>query len=117
MVKRGENPDAVASMMAQVNSLPTSRVSRHEHAIPINLDVFPGAYGAIMQAAKTRRISVASYVRRAALALAAHDLNLSLRELVEVDPRMHRDTNMPIDDPDGRRFGAWEIESLFPEFQ
>lgn len=60
---------------------------------------------------------MAAYTRRAVMAFAAHDLGVPLSELVGHDPRMSRDTGLSMPDPDGKRFGAWEIESLFPEFQ
>lgn len=60
---------------------------------------------------------MASYTRRAVMAFAAHDLGVPLSDLVGHDPRMARDTGAPMSDPEGKRFGAWEIESLFSEFQ
>lgn len=117
MPKRGESGSWRESMKAQINSLPTAASASRPEAVDIRLDVLPGAYGAILQAASARRVTVASFMRRAALAMAAHDLEIPLRELVERDPRMARDINMGVDDPTGRRFGAWEIAELYPEFQ
>ena len=117
MPKRGENPSAAASMIAQIAGLPVRGYSSREDAIKVPADLLPGAYGAVVKAAKARRISVSSYIRRAVLAFAAHDLEMPLRELVAIDPRMARDTNQQMPDPEGRRFGPWEIESLHPEFQ
>ena len=49
------------------------------------------------------------------LLMAAHDLQIPLTHLLERDPRMARDTGFSVPDPDGTRFGFWEIERLVGE--
>lgn len=105
-------PEWVNSVLAAVDDLPEVRVNRRPNATAVSTDFLPGAYGAIVKAAGARRLSVASYVRRAALALAAHDLGIPLSDLLERDPRMSRQGGFPVDDPDGSRFGPWVITEL-----
>lgn len=109
------NPDWRASVAAAVAELPTAQRRGATDAAPVAIDILPGAYGAVLTAARARRVSVASYVRRAALAMAAHDLQVPLAHLLERDPRMARETGASMPDPTGTRFGFWEIERLVGE--
>ena len=101
-----------ATLKAEVADLPLSTTSSVAEAIPCTLDFLPGAYGVVQAAARARRTSVAAFTRRAAYAMAAHDLGLPLADLMARDPRMVRETGRPIADPEGRKFGTWEIEKL-----
>lgn len=100
------------SVRAALDSVPDARQNRRRGAEAVTTDFLPGGYGAIVRAAKARRLSLAAYVRRAAYAMAAHDLGLPLSDLIDRDPRMSRDTGFAVEDPDGTKFGPWEIERL-----
>lgn len=112
MANEGNRPAWIDSILAEVEDLPESRTSRPQGAFTVTADFLPGASGAIIKAAGLRRLSAAAFVRRAALAMAAHDLDIPLSDLLARDPRMSRQGGFPVDDPAGIRFGAWEIESL-----
>lgn len=105
-------PDWKAALRANVADLPDQRARPRADAVAVAADFLPGAYGAIVKAANARRLSPTSYVRRAALALAAHDLDIPLTDLLARDPRMSRQTGFGVDDPDGVKFGPWEIDGL-----
>lgn len=105
-------PDWRAALRANIADLPVQRSTPRPEAIAIGADFLPGVYGAIVKAANARRLSPTSYVRRAALALAAHDLNIPLTDLLERDPRMSRQSGFGVDDPEGTKFGPWVIDGL-----
>ena len=107
-----DRPEWIDSMLASVNELPEPRGTRPKNAFTVSADFLPGASGAILKAAAARRLSPTSYVRRAALALAAHDLGIPLTEILQRDPRMARPTGHPVPDPHGDRFGPWCITGL-----
>lgn len=104
--------ERVASLLADIDALPATRRNRRRDIIPSDTDFLPRAYGVVLEAARVRRLSLAAYIRRAVYAMACHDLNLPLSEVLEIDPRMSRETGFPVDDPEGRKFGPWEIEKL-----
>lgn len=70
-------------------------------------------YSAVMKAARQRGISTAGYVRRAAVAMAAHDLGLELAELQKEEPAIS-----PVGQKGeptryaGAGFGLWRITGL-----
>lgn len=107
--------DWLATLLAEVNDLPDADNGPGDPVSAGQVDFIPGAYGAVMQAAAARRISVASFTRRAAYAMAAHDLGIPLQDLITRDPRMARNTGFPVPDPHMKRFGLWEIERLVGE--
>lgn len=96
---------------ADVNSMPPS-VSDRNGLNKITTDFRFAAYGIIAGAARMRRMSLASYLRRAGLAMAAYDLGIELKALLEIDPRVARETGFVVSDPDGTLFGRWEIRAL-----
>lgn len=97
---------------ADVAALPDSRRPRESDLVKATTDFRLGAHTAVTQAARLRGVTVAAYLRRAAYAMAAHDLGLGLHELTSRDDRMANGTGYSIPDPHGTRFGVWEIESL-----
>lgn len=101
-----------ATLMAEVAAIPESGGSKADVVGAVEIDFLMGAYGAVLQAAAARRISVPAFTRRSAYAMAAHDLNIPLADLIAIDARMTRDSGIPFPDPEMRRFGAWEIEAL-----
>jgi len=112
MPNEGELPAWVRSLQAELADVPAQQGSSRAASIPVSTDYLPGAYGAVVTAAKARKLSTAAYVRRAALAMAAFDLEIPLIQLLERDPRMSRETGLPVSDPRGRRFGPWVITGL-----
>lgn len=96
-------------LRAEIAALPGKKRSG---GTVVTVDFLPGAYGPVIAAAKARRMSVPAYVRRAAYAMAAHDLEIDVRELLARDPRVSRETNISIPDPDGTKFGSWVIIGL-----
>lgn len=104
-----------ASLKAAIDALPARRVSQATDAIKSQTDFIFGAYGIVVEAARGRRLSVAAYIRRAAYAMACHDLGIPLSEALERDPRMARETGFAVADPDGTKFGRWEIAALVGE--
>lgn len=99
------------SLRASVADLPRTT----DRATAVQADFLPGAHGIIIEAAKARRVAVASYLRRAALAMACHDLGIPFSDALERDPRISNLMGAGIDDPEGIRFGAWEILRLVGE--
>lgn len=75
----------------------------------------PSTMSLLRQAARARRMSVSSYVRRSAYAMACHDLQIPFAEVLARDPRVARETNLGVLDPDGTAFGRWEIDRLVGE--
>lgn len=100
------------SLLAAIAALPEARTSDRPEVIKAHTDFLPGAFGIVVEAAKDRKMSLAAYIRRAAYAMACHDLELPLSDAITRDPRVTRETGYPIDDPDGVKFGPWEIDSL-----
>lgn len=72
------------------------------------------AVTALRLAAERRGMSVSAYARRAAIAFVAHDLGISLTELLRDEP-LTRHNSMRIADivsEGGRGHGPWNIERL-----
>lgn len=107
--------DPRATLRAEIDALPSARRSRRPSATSITTDFLPGAYGAVLEASRVRRMSLQAYLRRAALAFAAHDLGIPVTDLLERDPRVARETGFSVEDEAGTRFGSWEIGSLVGE--
>lgn len=112
MPNSAERREWVDSILAAVDDLPETRGGRPDGVFTVTADFLPGAAGAIQKAAVARRLSPTSYVRRAALALAAHDLGIPLTDILQRDPRMARPSGYPVPDPHGDRFGPWCITGL-----
>lgn len=101
-----------ASTLADVDALPASRTPRRDELVGATTDFRVGAYGAVLEAARGRKVTLAAYIRRAAYAMAAHDLGIGLQELTTRDERMANARGFSVADPDGDRFGEWEIDLL-----
>lgn len=117
---RHDSPEAreerKQSLLAAIAGLPQSRSGDKPGSTKVTFDTMDAAYSVVLQAAKARRMSVAAYARRAAMAMAAHDLHLPLTEVVERDPRISRENGFTLDVPlDKPTFGLWEIERLIGE--
>lgn len=109
------NIDWRKALQAEVEDLPDIGPQRRSDTLGVEVDFIPGAYGTVREAAKIRRVSLAAFVRRSAYAMAAHDLEIPLMDIISRDPRMVRDTGQSMPDPQLRRFGLWEIERLLGE--
>jgi len=101
-----------AALMAAIDALPVTKGKLRGDLIPASTDFRRGAFGIVIQAARERRMSVGAFMRRAAYAFACHDLEIPLSEALTLDPRVTRETGFALEDPDGVKFGPWEIESL-----
>lgn len=67
----------------------------------------------IRAAAAQRGVTVAGFVRRASLAMAAEVLGASYAEAIETDPTIQLAGGYsPADDPTGALAGPWEIVAL-----
>lgn len=111
-VTRLSKEDRVASLLADIDALPRSRRNDRPGTVRVDTDLMISVYSIVREAAKVRRITVAAYMRRAAMAMACHDLGLDLSEALTRDPRVSRDTGFATTDPEGTIFGPWEIERL-----
>lgn len=100
------------SILADVAALPESA---ERSDVTQGTTMAPEVHKMLVKRARERRISPASYVRRATMAMLAVDLGIPFSDLLALDPRMTRETGYAVTDPDGTAFGPWEIESLVPE--
>lgn len=67
----------------------------------------------IRQAAAARGVTVAGFIRRAALAMAAQTLEMTYDQVIAADPTIQlAGASSPAPDPSGRIGGPWEIERL-----
>lgn len=66
----------------------------------------------LIVASRARKMSPGSYLRRAVIAMIAHDLGKPFAEVLSLDPRAARETGYPIRDEEGTAFGPWEIVAL-----
>lgn len=107
----------ISSVHAAINALPARRGTDRPDSIVATTDLLPGAYGIVLQAAKERRMSTTAYLRRAALAMACHDLGIPFSDAMDRDPRVTRETGFAVNDPQGTKFGLWEIETLVGEVE
>lgn len=117
MATRSRAPkiDPRDTLRAEIAALPTRRASDPPNAAAVSVDMLLPAYSVVIEAAKARRMSIPAFVRRAAYAMAAHDLDIDLVAVLARDPRLTRDTGFAIVDPDGTKLGVWEIARLFGE--
>lgn len=72
----------------------------------------PAFHVFLVRAAKRRGISVAGYIRRAVAALVAMDLELDVRDLIELDAAVTpigKNGTRPTKDLDGALYGRWEV--------
>lgn len=99
------------SLIADIESLPTASKGRGLR-VPERIIFDMAAYSAVLQAARDRRLSVDSFIRRSALAMAAFDLDIPVVDLLQRDPRIQRENGAVMKDANGTRFGSWDIESL-----
>lgn len=104
--------DPRETLRAEIAALPARRASDPVHATAVSVDMLRPAYALVIEAAKARRMSVPAYLRRAAYAFAAHDLQIPLVSVLERDPRLTRDSGFPLKDATGTLLGPWEIASL-----
>lgn len=107
--------DRKASILAAINGLPASRRGGPSDTVRTVANFTLGAWGMVLEASKARRLSTVAYIRRATLAMAAHDLEVPFAEALALDPRVARESGLSILDPDGVKFGLWEIERLVGE--
>lgn len=71
------------------------------------------AHPFVVRAALKRGISLSGYLRRAALAFAAHDLGLNRIDLFELDAAVAppgRIGSLPTKDLDEKIYGSWEVQ-------
>lgn len=104
--------DRLDSLMADIDALPRARRSDRPDSVRIETDFLIDPYSAVREAAAERRLSVPAFVRRAAYAMAAHDLGIPVAHLIARDPRVARENGFGVDDPAGMIFGSWEIAAL-----
>jgi hypothetical protein len=104
-----------ASLKAAINALPGVRGGDNPDTIQASTDFRTGSYTLVIEAARLRKMSVGGYLRRAAFAMACHDLGLPLSEALSRDPRATRENGFAAQDPEGTIFGLWEIERLIGE--
>ncbi len=97
---------------ANVDALPKRRSTIPEDATKVTVDFRGGVHGFLLEAARSRGLSLAAYVRRAALAVAAHDVGVATAALTGLDPRVSRETGFSVSDPGATMFGPWQIEGM-----
>lgn len=102
-------------LLAEIAAIPARRTTMADDAIKVQVDFLDTAHGIVAIAARMRRMSVAAFIRRAAYAMACHDLDIPLSDALTRDPRVARENGFPVSDPEGRIFGRWEIEKLVGE--
>lgn len=112
MISVSERPDWRETMRADIDSLPQSRRPREADLVKTQTDFRLSTISAVRQAAASRGVTVAAFIRRATYAMAAHELGIGITELTSRDDRMANASGFSISDPLGDRFGEWEIELL-----
>lgn len=100
------------SLLTAIANLPSSGHDKSGMNARVEVDFLIAPYSIVREAARSRKLTTAAYVRRAAYAMACHDLGLPIVEATSRDPRMTRHTGFMIDDPEAVKFGPWEIEKL-----
>lgn len=96
-----------SSVKAAIAALPTSKKPDVRH---VSLEIPDSVWSYVHKAAVSREIQPGSYLRRAAYAMLAYDLGIPVTELFERDPGVTRYTGAKIQDPQGTKFGSWQIE-------
>lgn len=104
-----------ATLKAAIDALPRMRGGDNAETITTSTDFRVGSFNIVIEAARLRHMSVGGYLRRAAFAMACHDLALPLSDALARDPRVTRETGWAVADPEGTIFGPWEIERLVGE--
>lgn len=96
-------------LLDQIDSKISPRTRR---SVGINFP--PDMQRVVLRAAREREISMASYVRRAAVAFAVHDLGLDWDEVMQEEPgvRTFGGTLKTETKAKGRGFGRWLIKEL-----
>jgi hypothetical protein len=103
-------PDVtLESLLADIDALPRSRAGMN---VDIRLEIPEGPHSILLAAARARRLSTAAFIKRAAYAMACFDLGFPLSDALTRDPRVSRENGFAVTDPDGVKFGQWEIEAL-----
>lgn len=113
--RRAPKIDPRETLRAEIAALPARKTSDPAMSTAISVDMLRPAYAIVIEAAKARRMSVPAYIRRAAYAFAAHDLEIDLLDVLARDPRLTRDSGFPIVDPEGTKLGVWKIAGLTGE--
>lgn len=102
--------DLDASLEADIDALPRARRNARRGAVRADFDIPIAPFSAIRAAANGRRLSTMAYIKRAAYAMAAADLGLSVTDLLALDPRVARENGFAVEDPAGTKFGSWDVE-------
>lgn len=107
-----ETMDWRRTVLADVDGLPTRRERKPGEFARASVELRTPAYDYVARAAQARSMSTAAYMRRAALAMAAHDAGIPVTDLFALEPRVTRETGFLVEDPEGTGFGSWQIEAL-----
>ena len=99
-----------ASIRAAIDALPMPTDLSGDRTV--SLSVPEATWVLLRRAAVEREISPAAYARRAMYAMVAHDLGVPVTLLLADDPSVARYTGAAILDPEGVKFGSWQIEGL-----
>ena len=99
-------------VQSDVESMPVRRERVPSGKVTLSIPMQAGLAERIEDAAAERGITRASYVKRAVMAMLAHDLGVPLGAIALVDPQIVRDTGFAITDDLGTAFGPWEIAAL-----
>ena len=97
------------TMLAALDAKPPRKLARS-----IGLNLPTEWMGLVLKASRQRKMSVASYARRAVMAFVLQDLGLDWEETMRDEPRT-RSEYLSGDDPEGHEgygFGPWKIEGL-----
>lgn len=101
--------DAVTTKAAEVSA----RNRAASGAIRISrVGFLPAFHVYLVRAAKLRGISLAGYIRRSVAALVAMDLDMDVRDLIELDAAVTpigKNGTRPSKDLDGALYGQWEV--------
>lgn len=103
-----------ASLLAAIDALPRTSAGPNE-SIPVTVVLKKHARSVVLKAASARRLSISAYMRRAAYAMACHDLGLPFAAILEIDPFVSRENGRRMRDAGGTKFGQWEIDRLVGE--
>lgn len=91
-------------MIHNIDSIPIP-----EEQILTSYRTFASAQELIIEAARARRLAIADFVGRSALAVAAYDLDLPWRAVTKTECAIYDLRTQRRDAHHGRHFGAWEI--------
>jgi hypothetical protein len=96
------------SLIADIDALPRAARSRVE----VRFEIPESTMSIILAAARGRRLSAFTYVKRAAYAMACFDLGLPVLDALQRDPTVARENGFSVSDPGGVKFGQWQIAAL-----